>query len=281
LRKFYIRRAYRILPAAGVFILFAVAACRHDLHWYDMGAAIFYVMDFAKVPPWMIAHLWSVSVEEQFYFLWPGLLKRFSRYRVIILVAAVLAAPTYIALCYHLKVRRERYGAFLSVVDTLAIGCLLAIFSSRIPKIRSHLAVLMLAAVILVPFYPAGIVPAREVFNLFVLSPSMYFSMAGLLLHAVQRPYWILNIPPIVWLGRLSYSLYLWQQPFFFDPARRPTYRLPLGIGLACASTTLWRSLALRCRRREAPRPISRPDASAKMLKFYRKPCSHFFTAYP
>jgi len=222
LREFYIRRAYRILPAAGVFILCVVAAYWDDLRWYDMAAAFFYVMDFDKVPPWMLAHLWSVSVEEQFYFLWPGLLKRFSRYRVMILLAAVFVAPMYIALCYHLKVPRARYGTFLSVVDTLAIGCLLAIFGSRIPKIRSSLALMMLAAVVLIPFFPAGIIPARAVLYLFVLSPVMYFSMAGLLLHVVQTPYRILNLAPVVWLGRLSYSLYLWQQPFFFYPANRP-----------------------------------------------------------
>ena len=253
LRQFYIRRAYRILPAAGVFILSAIAFYWRDLHWYEMAAATFYVMDFAKAPPWMLAHLWSVSVEEQFYFLWPSLLKRFSRYRVMILSAAVMVAPMYIALCYHLKVPRARYGTFLSVVDTLAIGCLLAIFSSKIPKIRSSLALLMLATVVLVPFFPTGIVPARAVLYLFVLSPLMYFSMAGLLLHVVQTPYRILNIAPVVWLGRLSYSLYLWQQPFFFNPFKPPAYRLLFGIVLACGSYYLVEKPCLKLREKRAP----------------------------
>jgi peptidoglycan/LPS O-acetylase OafA/YrhL len=38
LRQFYIRRAYRILPTAAVFMLFAMLMYRHELRWYDIGA---------------------------------------------------------------------------------------------------------------------------------------------------------------------------------------------------------------------------------------------------
>jgi len=57
---------------------------------------------------------------------------------------------------------------------------------------------------------------------LIVLWPMMHFSIAGLLLHVVQRPYRILNFGPVVWLGKMSYSLYLWQQLFTFGEHARP-----------------------------------------------------------
>ena len=49
---------------------------------------------------------------------------------------------------------------------------------------------------------------------LFVLWPLTHLSIAGLLLHGVQTAYWLLSAQPAVWLGKISYSLYLWQQLF-------------------------------------------------------------------
>lgn len=48
--------------------------------------------------------------------------------------------------------------------------------------------------------------------------PLLHFSVAGPLLHVVQTPYWILNVKPVVWLGKISYGLYLWQQLFAYNP---------------------------------------------------------------
>jgi peptidoglycan/LPS O-acetylase OafA/YrhL len=72
---------------------------------------------------------------------------------------------------------------------------------------------------------------------LFVLWPLLHFSIAGLVLHAVQCRYSILNYAPVVFLGKISYSLYLWQQLFFYRPDPWPIYlALPLALAFACAS---------------------------------------------
>jgi peptidoglycan/LPS O-acetylase OafA/YrhL len=110
----------------------------------------------------------------------------------------------------------------------------------------------MLLAVLFVPYYPAT-TPARTLFELFVLYPVVNFSMAGLLLHVIQTPYWILNISPIVWLGKISYSLYLWQQPFFFAPPGTPAYRVFFGVGLACLSYYLVERPVLGLREKRLP----------------------------
>ncbi len=261
LGQFYIRRGYRILPAAGVFILFACLAYWRDLHWYDMCAAIFYLMDFSRNPPPALGHLWSLAVEEQFYLLWPNLLKRFYRHKVAILLGGVLISPLYLSLCFYLKLP-ARYGTFPAVVDTLAIGCLLAIFSAKIPKIKTFWASAMLLSIILTPFFPA-ITPARTLFSLFVLSPVMFFSMAGLIAHVVQTPYRILNIAPVTWLGRISYSLYLWQQPFFFRSSPQPMYKLALGVGLACLSYYLVERPFLKLREKRNASILSAPALKA------------------
>ena len=250
LRQFYIRRAYRILPAAAVFMLYVLVMYWHELRWYDIGATLLYVVNFDPARPWMIGHLWSLSVEEQFYFLWPSVLKKWHRNRIAILLGVCAIAPVYSAACYLFKVPGGGYGTFPAVADNLAIGCLLAIFGSRIPRVRPWAAFGMLLAVLLIPKYPANTV-MRTLFMLFVLWPLLHCSIAGLVLHVIQSPYRILNIAPVVWLGRISYSLYLWQQPFFFNPSRQAAYKLLLGITLACLSYYLVEQPMLRFRDRK------------------------------
>ena len=72
LREFYVRRAYRILPAAIVFMVPVFVIFWHQLRWYHMAAAALYLANFDFSHPWFLGHLWSLSVEEQFYFLVAG-----------------------------------------------------------------------------------------------------------------------------------------------------------------------------------------------------------------
>jgi peptidoglycan/LPS O-acetylase OafA/YrhL len=81
LRQFYIRRAYRILPPASVFMLFVLVMYWRQFRWIDIGAMLLYLINYDSGRPWVIGHLWSLGVEEQFYFLWPSALRRWYRYQ--------------------------------------------------------------------------------------------------------------------------------------------------------------------------------------------------------
>jgi peptidoglycan/LPS O-acetylase OafA/YrhL len=254
LRQFYIRRAYRILPAAAVFMLFAFVMYWHDLRWYDIGAMLLYLLNFDAARPWMVSHLWSLGVEEQFYFLWPSVLRKWYRHRVAILLGVIVLAPIFSTACFYFKVPNGGYGMFPTVADNLAIGCLLAIVSSRLPKIPGWAALIMLLAVVLIPSF-AAITRMRTLVELFVLSPILHCAIAGLVLHVIQSPYRILNLAPVVWLGRISYSLYLWQEPFFFAQSRQPAYMLLVAVGVACLSYYLVEQPVLRLRGRKTTVP--------------------------
>lgn len=248
LRDFYIRRAYRILPAALVFIASVLILHWSEMRWYDVVAVTLYVANFDFACPWFVGHLWSLSVEEQFYLLWPAILRKCFRYRAKVLIGVIVLAPIYSAACYALKVPGGGYGTFPAVADNLAIGCLLAVFAPRIRKVGGVAASAMLLVVLLIPHFPAD-TPARTLFMLFVLWPVMHLSIAGLVLHVVQRPYQLLNLVPVVFLGKISYSLYLWQQLFFFRPQPLPAYfALPLALGFACLSYFLVEQPMLRLR---------------------------------
>jgi peptidoglycan/LPS O-acetylase OafA/YrhL len=250
LRDFYVRRAYRILPAAMVFMLTVFVIYWRDLRWYHMAAAAFYLANFDFAHPWMLGHLWSLSVEEQFYFLWPGLLKKWHRHRVAILVGVIAFAPVYRILCHFMKFHGRGDETFPAVADVLAIGCLLAIFAARLPKIKLPVAIVMALVIALVPVY-MGVVHFRTtLLLLFVLWPLLHVSIAGILLHVTQAPYRILNARPVAWLGRISYSLYLWQQLFTYG--HKPAYFVLFAVGLASASYYLVEQPMLRLRDRNA-----------------------------
>jgi peptidoglycan/LPS O-acetylase OafA/YrhL len=252
LREFYVRRAYRILPAAMAFMLPVFVLYWHDLRWYHMMAAALYVANFDFAHPWFLGHLWSLSVEEQFYFLWPSVLKKWHRHKVAILMGVVAFAPLYRIVCHFLQLHGRADETFPAVADVLAVGCLLAIFAGRLPKLKAAWAWVMLFPVVLVPVY-AGLLRFHITpWLLFVFWPAMHLAIAVLLLHLVQRPYWILNAKPVVWLGKISYSLYLWQQLFVFGTHPRPWYLVWLALGMASVSYYLVEQPMLRMRERRA-----------------------------
>src|SRR5579862_366370 len=63
LRDFYIRRAFRIFPAALVFLTVVVALYWRQMRWYHVAAALFYVANMDLWRPWIFGHLWSLSIE--------------------------------------------------------------------------------------------------------------------------------------------------------------------------------------------------------------------------
>jgi peptidoglycan/LPS O-acetylase OafA/YrhL len=259
LRDFYIRRAYRIFPAAMCFVFTIIAVFWRELRWYDIGASLLYLVNFDFLRPWVIGHLWSLSVEEQFYFLWPSVLRKWYPHRMMILCAVILAAPVARTGLFFLKVTDGGYGNLLTVGDNLATGCLLAMIGSRIRDVSWKAAAPMLAAVALIPLYDAD-TRLRTVIMLFVLSPLLHFSIAGILLHVVQHPYRLLNLAPMVWLGNISYSLYLWQQPFF-DPRSPSRHGVVWAVALACISYYFVEKPMLR--RRDRMTTFSRRKAAA------------------
>jgi peptidoglycan/LPS O-acetylase OafA/YrhL len=266
LRKFYIRRAYRIFPAALFFMLVVFVVYWRSLRWYEMWMALLYVVNYFPVRPWVIGHLWSLSVEEQFYLLWPSVLKKWYRHRVLILLGVITFSPIFTAGLFYLK-WYEKVGSntLPTVADGLAAGCLVAIFATRWPKIGKSLAGILVAAVIAIPLFDANSA-TRTLFLLFVLHPVLNAAIGGILIHVVKNPYRILNCAPVVWLGQISYSLYLWQQPFTNPDA---SHRLPVlyamlaAIGMASISYYLIERPVLRYRDNLTARPLAPQVESA------------------
>jgi peptidoglycan/LPS O-acetylase OafA/YrhL len=252
LKAFYIRRALRIFPAFYVFIVCAILLARVGLATLDRRDVVYamtYTMNYHATfsPNFSLVHLWSLSVEEQFYLLWPVTLALLMPSRASrVLLGILLIVPVLRVALYMLVPGYENIAdrGFESVCDALATGCLLAMAMPRL--IRSA----WFNRLLLSPLFPilfAAIVVAnnqRDHPKLFWLLcvPFMNISLGLTILRYVQGPFLplgrLLNRQPLVFIGTLSYSLYLWQQLFLIQ-GRPPTSILttfPVNVLMAFAA---------------------------------------------
>lgn len=170
---------------------------------------------FVASNPWLLGHLWSLSIEEQFYLIWPLALAIAFRRRRTIALAVVLAAPLLRVVFYFAGFQYIEYY-FPTVADAIATGCLLAI---RWPDLRrfdrSLLSPMMGIVAILIAAIPllrrSGV--ENRLYQTIGVSV-MHIGLALCIYNAIERRWRWLNFPFITWLGAISYSLYLWQQPF-------------------------------------------------------------------
>ena len=149
LRAFYHRRCFRIFPAAYAFIL--VAALTFPAARQGLIYALTYTVSYNRqAVPSQLRHLWSLSIEEQFYLVWPVALVLFYRRRALIgwgvmVVAAVFRLIVSLNI-WHLHPDAIHFSP-LGAMDSIAAGCLLAIFQTdvreRIGWMAQHVAIVV------------------------------------------------------------------------------------------------------------------------------------------
>jgi peptidoglycan/LPS O-acetylase OafA/YrhL len=241
---FYVRRFFRIFPAfyfmlAVLFVLDATGVIA--LHARDLVTAATYTINYHHDRAWYVGHVWSLSVEEQFYLLWPAILLVAGIQRGLGIAAAmVFIAPLLRVGLGFLPAFRPGIGeTFPTVADALATGCLLAGLGPRLarsPRWRDLIEKRWWLAVI------AIVVSARNpstkvawIFGETILNASIAVVIARVIARPDDRFGRLLNTAPMVWIGTLSYSLYLWQQPFLNRHSSGLLQSFPLNIVLAVA----------------------------------------------
>ncbi len=236
LMGFYERRARRILPA-----LFTVVFSTSILSWVvlfpahleNFGESVMATMLFSSnILFWQdggyfgtanelkpLLHTWSLAVEEQFYIFYPlGLLLfwRFGRASVLVFIVFVALASFLLSDWASAHYLKANFFLLPTRAWELFIGALVAFWIQKVPLIRFVFTetgaivgiLLILAAVLLfdhdTPF------PGRYAI-LPVLGTALFIRCATSTTHMGR----LMGIRPIVFIGLISYSAYLWHQPLF------------------------------------------------------------------
>jgi peptidoglycan/LPS O-acetylase OafA/YrhL len=251
LTRFYARRALRIFPASYAYIgimgllsaLGIISLARHDLLF-----SVLYLVNYKLDRSWFIGHLWSLSVEEQFYLLWPlafTILGRSKRWAWG--AAAFVVLGPVARILGWLFLRHTPYvdlEMFPMVADSLATGCLLAVLRNWLERQELYLRLFhWLPSLVMVV-----IVLTLNRFMHYTVVNTLGFVLINILLAILihrsvycWRDTWgrFLNCKPVRTVGLLSYSLYLWQQPFLDKESNSWIASFPQNILLAISAATL------------------------------------------
>ncbi len=237
LKAFYIRRFFRIIPPyvaalAGI----CVAAWLGFIHLqrWEIPSCLLFLRNYepTAAPPggpydpygFYTAHFWSLSLEEHFYLIWAPLLALVKPRRAVkaalILAGAVVLwrfVDGHYRIMQTLMPATEMGTRTDSRLDALLWGCLAALLFFHIKRIFSHRfwswawIPLALYLVVLERYHP----PLFQL-QMVLLFPCLLMTTVLFPRSAFGR---LLELPFMRWIGRLSYSIYLWQQ-LFLQPHR-------------------------------------------------------------
>jgi peptidoglycan/LPS O-acetylase OafA/YrhL len=287
LRHFYRRRAFRLLP--GLFVMLAVFAvvtivslalrgALDEEHLNDpligIAIALTYTANFAGAAdfhPSGLGHLWSLAQEEQFYLVWPPLLFLALRARKELAIRLLAFAIVFvvvermaIALSAEDIPLYRLYDAPDTHADPILVGCLsgLALTSGRLPRMLRDSRSRARAATASAVFVAAAIAFLDRAWSLLYVTPLLTLfaaAVAAIVLSVAldeTRLTRILALGPIAFVGRISYSLYLWHVPVLAFVGGWGG--LALSFGLAATSYHFVEQPFLR-RKRRRPAAVGSP----------------------
>lgn len=240
--RFYRRRAARLMP--GLVLMLAVyGIVTHGAQARALFFGLTYTSNIATLVdrnamPWSLSHLWSLAQEEQFYLVWPPLLLLLTRARVtflpkalaLLLLALMLERLSLVA---HGSDIQRVYFAPDTHAEPIVVGCLFGALHPRWSPaaVRSWGGPAALAIVV------GSVLASQWTWIFSPLSPIrtvFFFSCGFLILAAAQGEALVCALGNRVlrFLGRISYSLYLWHVPVL------------AAAGAAAYDHRFWRSAA-------------------------------------
>jgi len=225
LRAFYLRRVFRILPAAYLY-LFSLLVFGMPVEPGELPSAAFFFSNYWPAHSWYTQHFWSLSMEEHFYLFWPAMLALLGVRRAAVSAGLLIAAtavwrPWSLAHVHLPVVALQRTDMRL---DAFLFAGALAILlhSSHRARAAELLATrwFRIAGMLVMAASSAwsilGSSPAIPTLIQSALLPAL---LVSLILGCGSWLYRVLEQPTPRWIGRISYGLYLWQQFFLVGHA--------------------------------------------------------------
>lgn len=243
------RRAFRLVPAMLLVVGAAAALSAEGYVILQPGSivhALTYTINYTATSSiTTLDHLWSLSVEEQFYLCWPLLLLACGLARSKKVAAAIIFVCPLLRVLAMRSVGPQHilFRHFETAADPIAIGCLLAFCGEEFAG-RTKSRLQSSAAVVIYFLTTLGCcVVLRRFWQMGVVTVSVQAMCAAGIIQSlvVARTIFarILASKPFVWVGKLSYSIYLWQQLFLLSAHGKDSivFKAPLNIllSLLCA----------------------------------------------
>ena len=231
LASFYVRRAFRILPASLMFLSVAGALALFGVIDISLGrwlSTVLFAANYTQADSsWYLGHFWSLAVEEHFYFLWPAafLLLGVSQKRIRLGLLLALLIALWRAVDFKFQITGSSPAVFWGRTDIQADGILWGVLVALLyaePIWRQRLQrflswpltwPLLLCLLVGLEFIPK-LDWKLDFMLLTVRAILIPLLLLGTVLHSQGLTGRLLESAVFRWLGRLSYSLYLWQQLF-------------------------------------------------------------------
>lgn len=229
IRAFFIRRILRIFPAYYfmllIYFIFQLLGyiSISNVSWIT---AITYTKYFPLDSDWFTAHGWSLSIEEHFYLIWPFVFAAGKYKRNTIAIFILFLVPAIKVYFFYNPNKWIVDQSIFMRIDSIAIGCVFAIFKEEIIRLISKfwtpVFILSIIGLFLLSL-PTDVFKRVHLNNLLDFFGNTHGPLANVLIALIMmysvfgpKNLWFkfLNNPFFEYLGILSYSLYLWQQLF-------------------------------------------------------------------
>jgi peptidoglycan/LPS O-acetylase OafA/YrhL len=234
LPRFYLRRILRIWPAFYTFLAVSTAlSLAGALPPLPPGTLLFSALHLRNFQGggWQTGHLWSLALEEQFYFVWPLLLVLFPprfRLRLVLLTIGLFVSGRLLFL--PTGIVEGIYSRPELRLDTFMIGGLIALASRH--RVRCGVAAF---AIVSLPIWMILAPGFARLLDTTVAAALIALALKWLVDNPQALPARLLCWRPLTAVGTISYSLYLWQQ-IFFGPRAAVLQDRPIALVLLPAA---------------------------------------------